>query len=100
MHRGHGGILICADLLEPVPQCSTKAGVDCFNRAVQWQEAVDVLAGGVDMDGEPNDRPSPKIAMQDTLHNSLNPNRFEGRMMQQIKNVTASFVRHLWHPAL
>ncbi|MBB4952245.1 hypothetical protein H4S14_000287 [Agrobacterium vitis] len=30
------------------------------------------------------------------LHNSLNRNRFKEKIMQQIKSVTASFVRHIW----
>ncbi|TWD47954.1 hypothetical protein FB480_11044 [Agrobacterium vitis] len=34
------------------------------------------------------------------LHNSLNRNRFKEKIMQQIKNVTASFVRHIWRTAL
>jgi hypothetical protein len=34
------------------------------------------------------------------LHNSLNLNRFKEKIMQQIKSVTASFVRHIWRTAL
>ncbi|TWD55244.1 hypothetical protein FB480_10253 [Agrobacterium vitis] len=34
------------------------------------------------------------------LHNSLNRNRFKVKIMQQIKSVTASFVRHIWRTAL